>query len=81
MQEYLPRLLAHLVVAERQRGGFLVTPEDLPAALIAVGQDGARDWFKIQATLDAEGYFAQRVPPRTPQRVLTPKAHTLASKA
>jgi hypothetical protein len=81
MHEYLPRVLALLVTAERQRGGFLVVPHDLPAALEAVGQDGEHQWFKVQAMLDAEGYFAQARPPTTAKRVLTSKAHALASQA
>lgn len=81
MLEFLPRLLAHLASAERQRGGFLLVPHDLPTAMDAVGQDGEHKWLNFMKWLDEEGYFAHTRPPTTAKRVLTTKAHELASRA
>lgn len=80
MVEFLPRLFAHLVMVERQRGGFLVMPTDLPAALDAVGQDGSK-WLTFMMTLEQDGYFAQAQPATTAKRVLTAKALDVATRA
>lgn len=80
MVEFLPRLFAQLVMVERQRGGFLVMPTDLPAALDAVGQDGSK-WFTLMSELEEDGYFAQTHPATNAKRTLTAKARDVATRA